>query len=194
LRIMFGVLLIFVALVAMIFGFAWTDGEFGDPSDGGVRINADGEMTGVEKSYLEFMIAHLDMSSNQISALGILFSSPDMEDQDWVASTFLALTRIQASFANTVSLETTDRLAPFHETAVETLSHGAKFAEMAEAIVKSGSTTLTQEAIDELVAAGNGFMETEALLNEFLEAHPVPEELISSSGDEEQAGSALAPA
>ena len=193
-KVMFGVLLIFVALVAMIFTFAWMDGEFGDSSDGAVRINADGEMTGVEKSYLEFMIAHLDMSSNQISALGVLFSNPDFENQDWMAATFLALTRIQASFANVANLEPTERLSPFHDSAVETLSHGARFAEMAEAMVKEGSTTLTQEAIDELIAAGNGFVETETLLNEFLETHPVPEELISSTGDEEQAGSALAPA
>jgi len=177
LRIMSGVLLVFVALVAMIFSFAWMDGEFGDSSDGGVRINADGEMTGVEKAYLEFMIAHLDMSSTQISGLGVLFSNPDFESDEWKAATFLALSRIQASFANVVSLEPSERLMPFHESALETLSHGARFAEMAEGIVNQASTELTQEAIDELVAAGNGFVETEALLDEFLETHPVPDDL-----------------
>jgi hypothetical protein len=179
LKIMFGVLLVFVALVAMIFGFGWMDGEFGNSLDGDVRISADGEMTGVEKTYLEFMIAHLDMSSTQISALGMLFSSPDFENEDWKAATFLAMSRIQASFANVVSLEPTERLAPFHESSLDTLSHGARFAEMAEEIVNAGSTELTDEAVTELVAAGNGFVKTEAVLNEFLKAHPVPEELLS---------------
>ena len=193
-KIMFGVLLVFVTLAAMIFGFAWMDGEFGDSSQGEVRINADGQMTGVEKTYLEFMIAHLDMSSTQISSLGVLFSNADFENDDWKAATHLALTRIQASFANVVSLEPSERLKPFHESSKEALSHGAKFAEIIEGILNEGSTELNDEAATELLAAGQGFVETEALLNEFLETHPVPEELIAPEGDEsDEIGCAVTP-
>ena len=188
-KIMFALLLVFVALVGMVFTFAWMDGEFGD-SPFGTSVNADGPITGVEKSYLEFMIAHLDMSASEISNLGVLFSNSDFENQEWQAAVYLTVSRIQAAFANVVNLEPTERLVPFHESALSTLSHSAKFGELVDGIVSSGSSQLTDEAVRELLALGQGFVETETLLDEFLDAHPVPEELSSSDRQDAQTSEA----
>ena len=173
LKIMFALLLVFVALVAMIFAFAWMDGEFGD-APGGLDANASGPMTGIEKTYIEYTIGHLESASTDINSLGYLFSAAEFDNEEWRMAVAVVLNRIQSAFARVAELEPPARLQEFHDVSVNTLGHAARFADLVNKILKSGNAQLDDESATELVALSNGFQEAERLLNEFVQAHPVP--------------------
>ena len=192
-KIVFGLVLVLVALVGMVFAFAWADGEFGDSMREGVRVNADGPMTGVEKTYLEYMIVYLDMTATEVSNLSALIGTPVLDNQAWQDAAHITLDRIRAAHSSASGMEPTGRLQPFHQSSLETFSRAARFADIMEATLDQGSSDVTEEAAQELAALSEGFVETERLLNEFLEAHPVPPELIppaAESSPEEAAGAA----
>lgn len=182
LKLIFALLLAFVALVSMVFGLAWMDGEFGDTPDG-LGANASGPMTGVEKTYIEYTISHLDSASTDINSLGYLFSAAEFDNEEWRMAVAVVLNRIQSAFARVAEVEPPARLQEFHDVSVNTLGHAARFADLVDAILKSGNATLDEESAVELVTLSNGFQEAERLLNEFLQAHPLPETDAASAAE-----------
>jgi hypothetical protein len=174
LKIVFALVLVLVALVGMVFTFAWMDGEFGD-TPGGLGTNARGPMTGVEKTYIEYAVSDLDSASTDINSLGYLFSAAEFDNEEWRMSVSVVINRIQTAFTRVAELEPPARLEQFHEVSLDTLGHAAKFAQLVDDILKSGNAQLDEESAAELVALSSGFQEAERLLNEFLEAHPFPE-------------------
>ena len=174
-KIMFAVLLVFVALIGMVFTFAWMDGEFGD-SPGGIGEGSFDPMTGVEKAYIEYTVAYMDSAANDINSLGYLFSAAEFENEEWTMAVAVVLNRIQSAFTSVSEVEAPPRLQEFHSVSLDTLGHAANFAGLVDGILNSGSAELDEESAAELVALSNGFQEAERLLNEFVSAHPIPEE------------------
>mgnify|MGYP001051288756 CR=1 FL=1 len=136
-----------------------------------------GPMTGVEKAYLEFVVSHLQTVNEDIALLEMLFSTPDFEDQYWQASVTTLLNRIEVVYQSLATLKPTERLQPFQDASVSALQHAASFVKLLRDMLAVDQTTLTEEAEQELIATGKAFGEADRLLTEFLEAHPVPDEL-----------------
>jgi hypothetical protein len=178
-KIAAGLVAVLLILLGMIAAIGNVDGsiEFGEPSgDDSTTITTDhSSATGIEKGYLEFVVGVLQTVSTDISTLGALFRQPDTEDEYWQASVTVLLNRIELGHANVVQLEPSERLQPFQDSAVDALDHSAAFAKIIREGLIAGQTDLSQEAANELVAAAESFGEAEALLTEFLEAHPLPE-------------------
>jgi hypothetical protein len=132
-------------------------------------------MTGVEKAYLEFALNHLETVDEDLAALRSLLSTPDMDDEYWRASVTTLLNRIELAHESIASLEPTERLQPFQAAAEGSLEHAAAFATALRDMLIAGTTTLSDEAAQELVKTSEGFDEVQRLFSEFLAAHPVPE-------------------
>ncbi len=164
-------MLVVIALLGMIVALGWVDGQFGDGPQAG------SEVTGTEQAYLEFMVARLELGGTSIGNLGYLFTNAEFDNEEWRMNVFLVIKRIEGAFTNVTEIEPSERLQPFHDASVEALSHSNSFAGMVEDMVAEESTELSDEALQELVAASNAFAEAEELLLEFLDAHPLPEDL-----------------
>lgn len=176
-KIAAGFVAVVLVLLGMIAAIGHVDGSitFGEPSEDGPDAVDNSPVTGVEKAFIEFVINTLQAVSADIGTLGTLFSQPEMEDQYWQASVTVLLHRIEAGYPAIVELQPSERLVPFHESAVVALNHSAEFARLLRDGLVAGQTDLSEAAANELVAAAEAFGEAEAQLNEFLEHHPLPE-------------------
>ena len=179
-KIAAGLVAVLVILLGMIAAIGIHDGSiiFGDPSDapGPVGGNVDNSpVTGVEVAYLEFVVGTLKTASSDINTLGMLFSQPAFEDEYWRSSATVVLSRIELALSAIEPLQPTPRLQPFQDAAVKAARHSGELARMVRALLVEGTAELTEEAAQELVAAAEAFGESEDLLNEFLNAHPLPE-------------------
>jgi hypothetical protein len=180
-KIAAGLVAVLVILLAMIAAIGNHDGSiaFGDPSTATnpVVSNSDNSpVTGVEVAYLEFVVGTLKTVSNDINTLGMLFSQPAFEDEYWQSAATVVLSRMETSLSAIEPLEPSARLQPFQDASVKALRHSGELARMLRALLVAGTTELTEEAAQELVAAAEAFGESEDLLNAFLDAHPLPEE------------------
>ncbi|MFW6057152.1 MAG: hypothetical protein ACOC9B_07585 [Chloroflexota bacterium] len=162
---------IVVALLGMIVALGYVDGQFGDGP------GSTDQATGIEKAYLEFVVARLETTGTNVGNLGYLITNAEFDDDEWQTSVYLTMNQIQAALANVKPLDAPPRLTDFHEASVQALSHSATFAELIEARVDTESAEVSDVAVDELVAAANAFATADDLLQEFLDEHPLPEEL-----------------
>lgn len=176
-KIAAGLVAVLLAMLGMIAAIGQIDGsiEFGEPSAAQPSAVDGTPVTGIEKAFLEFVVNALQSVSTDINTLGHLFMQPEMEDQYWQASVTVLLNRIEAGYASIAPLQPTERLRPFHDSAVKALDHSAEFAAILRANLIEGQTDLTEEAAIELMAAAEAFDQSEAVLNEFLDAHPLPQ-------------------
>ncbi len=177
-RTTYGPFVVLIALLGILLGLdcLGIDSRVEAPGADADPVVDTGPMTGVEKSYLEVVIKHLQTVSDHISALEMLFGSPDMDDEDWRASVTVLLNRIESAHGSVATLEPTERLQPFQDASGRALAHAATFAALLRDMLVVGEVALTEEAERELVATGEAFGEAEGLLMEFLQVHPVPEE------------------
>lgn len=176
-KIAAGLVAVLMVLLGMIVAVGHIDGSFSADVPPGTEVEApgDSQMTGVEKGFLEFVINTLQAVSSDIHTLGSLFSQPEMEDQYWCASVTMLLNRIEAGYPSIAPLQPSDRLKPFHDSALNALDHSARFARLMHEELDAGRTSLTDETATELLAAAEAFGQAEATLQAFLDAHPVAE-------------------
>jgi hypothetical protein len=126
-------------------------------------------------AYLEFVVATLQTVSNDMNTLGFLFSQPAFDDEYWVSSATVVLNRIEKAHGAIATLQPTPRLQPFQDASEEALAHCGEFAGIIRDLLVQRQTELSDEAAAELMAAAESFGRAEELLNEFLEAHPLPQ-------------------
>jgi acyl-CoA reductase-like NAD-dependent aldehyde dehydrogenase len=105
-------------------------------------------MTGTEQAYLEFVVSRLESGG-----------------------TNMVINQIQSAFADVANLAPSERLQPLQDAAVDALSHSARFAELMEEAFKNDSADVSEEAVQELIAASNAYAEADDLLSEFIEQH-----------------------
>ena len=154
--------LVVVMLLAMVLALGWVQGEFGGSGD---------PMTGTEQAYLEFVVSRLESGGTNMGNLGYLIANADFESQDWRMSAYLVINQIQSAFADVANLAPSERLQPLQDAAVDALSHSARFAELMEEAFKNDSADVSEEAVQELIAASNAYAEADDLLSEFIEQH-----------------------
>jgi len=162
----------------MIIAIGHVDGSFGPggpPVDQPPAVDGDA-IAGVDKGYLEFTVNILQTVSTDINTLGHLFVQPEVEDEYWQASVTVLLNRIEAGYPAVAPLQPAERLLPFQDKALDALDHSAKFAGIIRANLLEGELDLTEEGATELLAAADAFGEAETILNELLQAQPLPEE------------------
>ncbi len=176
-KIAAGLVAVLLLLLGMIAAIGNVDGSIdsGEPGAAGPSVSDNSPVTGIEKGYLEFVVNTLQQVSTDINSLGSLYRQPAMEDQYWRASVAVLLNRIEGGYLNVVDLEPSERLVPFQDTALDALDHSAQFVRVIREDLIAGQTELSQEAANELVAAAESFGQAEIWLDEFLEAHPLPE-------------------
>jgi len=162
-------------LIAMIATLGHIDGSvtFGEPP-----LNTSSDtlpITGEEEAYLRFVVGTLQGVSSDISSLGMLFSNPEFDNDEWKAAITVLLNRIESAPEMIVPLESSARLHAFQEASVAAVSHGAEFAGLIRIQLQQGQSNMTDDAAIELMAAAEAFGQAEYLLNRFLDEHPLPE-------------------
>ncbi len=164
-------MLIVVALLGMIVALGHVDGQFGDGTGAGQ------EVTGTEKAYIEFVVARLETTGTNMGNLGYLITNPEFDNSEWRTAVYLVIKQIRTAVDIVEQAQAPDRLQEFHGASVRALQHSATFAGLIQARVEAGSADVSEVAVQELVAAANAFAQADELLQQFLDEHPLPEEL-----------------
>lgn len=176
-KIAFSFVVVVFVLLGMIATLGHIDGSvtFGEPSVDTTSGIDTSPMTGEEEAYLHFVVSTLQGVSTDISRLGMLFSNPEFENDEWKTAITVLLNRIESAPGAIVPLEPSARLQAFQDASVAAVSYSADFAGLIRVQLQQGQSNLTDDAAIELMAAAEAFGEAEYLFNSFLDEHPIPE-------------------
>lgn len=180
-KIMFGMTAVIVVLLGMIAGIGHVDGlVLGEPSDEAAitetsveRVN--GQATGEEEAYLNFVIGYVVGVGNGVNQVGALLAQAAADDASWHLEMAMLLSKIVASRDSITEVVPPPALQEFHTACVQVIGHCATFAELMGESIDAGELTVSEEANAELVQADLIFTDVDRLLNAFLQEHPLPQ-------------------
>ena len=128
-----------------------------------------------EQDYIDQVVARFYLGGYSLNTLSALYDEPQPDSEEWHNTVEALLDQVERLFEGAASLQPPAALTDFHQKVVKTLGHWNAAALLMEADYKAGVYEFSDEVEAELAVADETFQEVDALLNEFLTEHPIPD-------------------
>ena len=141
-----------------------------------------------EQDYIDQVVARFYLAGYSLNTLSSIYDNPKPDDDEWRDTAEALLDQVTRMFEGAATLNPPPSLADLHQKAVKTLGHWNTAALLLKSDYDAGIYEFSEEVEVELAIADETFEEVDALLNEFLTDHPIPdvESKPSSSGSADE--------